>query len=276
MIYQGNAVSVQLLDDGIAELKFDLQGESVNKFNKETVEDLGKAVDAIKGNNDIKGLVVTSGKSVFIVGADITEFTDMFKLPEDEIAGWCLKSNQVFNAFEDLDIPKVVAVNGIALGGGLEMCLAADFRVLSEKAQVGLPEVKLGLFPGFGGTVRLPRVIGVDNAVEWIAAGGQHRAERGVDRRSGITVCHGQKGYPVQCTLSRGGTELRPRAGGQFSVTNGLCATSEPSGSAEISKSPKMSGAIEASCLRHSTARRLISTSACSEARIDTKCRQAR
>lgn len=178
MIYQGNAVSVQLLDDGIAELKFDLQGESVNKFNKETVEDLGKAVEAIKGSSDIKGLIVTSGKSVFIVGADITEFTDMFKLPEDEIAGWCLKSNQVFNAFEDLDIPKVVAVNGIALGGGLEMCLAADFRVLSEKAQVGLPEVKLGLFPGFGGTVRLPRVIGVDNAVEWIAAGGQHKADK--------------------------------------------------------------------------------------------------
>ena len=60
----------------------------------------------------------------------------MFKLPEDEIAGWCLKSNKVFDTFEDLDIPKVVAVNGIALGGGLEMCLAADFRVLSEKAQV--------------------------------------------------------------------------------------------------------------------------------------------
>ncbi len=59
MIYQGNAVSVQLLDDGIAELKFDLQGESVNKFNKETVEDLGKAVDAIKGNNDIKGRLVS-------------------------------------------------------------------------------------------------------------------------------------------------------------------------------------------------------------------------
>ena len=178
MIYQGNAVSVQLLDDGIAELKFDLQGESVNKFNQETVEDLGKAVEAVKGNSDIKGLIVTSGKGVFIVGADITEFTDMFKLPEDEIAGWCLKSNEVFNAFEDLDIPKVAAVNGIALGGGLEMCLAADFRVLSEKAQVGLPEVKLGLYPGFGGTVRLPRLIGVDNAVEWIAAGGQHKADK--------------------------------------------------------------------------------------------------
>ena len=191
MIYQGNAVSVQLLDDGIAELKFDLQGESVNKFNQETVEDLGKAVEAVKGNSDIKGLIVTSGKGVFIVGADITEFTDMFKLPEDEIAGWCLKSNEVFNAFEDLDIPKVAAVNGIALGGGLEMCLAADFRVLSEKAQVGLPEVKLGLYPGFGGTVRLPRLIGVDNAVEWIAAAGQHKADKALkDGVADAVVAH--------------------------------------------------------------------------------------
>lgn len=178
MSYSGKAVSVTLLDDGIAELKFDLQGESVNKFNRETVEDLQAAVDAIKGDSNIKGLIVTSGKGVFIVGADITEFTDMFKLPEDEIAGWCLKSNQVFNAVEDLDMPTVCAINGIALGGGLEMALACDFRVMADSAQVGLPEVKLGLFPGFGGTVRMPRVIGVDNAVEWIAAGGQHRADK--------------------------------------------------------------------------------------------------
>ena len=178
MSYSGKAVSVTLLDDGIAELKFDLQGESVNKFNRETVEDLQAAVDAIKGDSNIKGLIVTSGKGVFIVGADITEFTDMFKLPEDEIAGWCLKSNQVFNAVEDLDMPTVCAINGIALGGGLEMALSCDFRVMADSAQVGLPEVKLGLFPGFGGTVRMPRVIGVDNAVEWIAAGGQHKADK--------------------------------------------------------------------------------------------------
>lgn len=178
MIYSGKAVSVALLDDGIAELKFDLQGESVNKFNRETVEDLQAAVDAIKGASNIKGLIVTSGKGVFIVGADITEFTDMFKLPEEKIADWCLKSNQAFNAVEDLDMPTVCAVNGIALGGGLEMALSCDYRVLADSAQVGLPEVKLGLFPGFGGTVRLPRLIGVDNAVEWIAAAGQHRADK--------------------------------------------------------------------------------------------------
>ncbi|WP_101674948.1 fatty acid oxidation complex subunit alpha FadB [Alloalcanivorax mobilis] len=178
MIYQGNAVSVQLLDDGIAELKFDLQGESVNKFNRATLEDLRKATDAIKSDGQVKGIVVTSGKGVFIVGADITEFTEMFAQDEAEIAKWSREANNVFNAFEDLDVPKVVAINGFALGGGLEMCLACDFRVMSEAAQVGFPEVKLGIYPGFGGTVRTPRIIGVDNAIEWIATGSQNKADK--------------------------------------------------------------------------------------------------
>jgi 3-hydroxyacyl-CoA dehydrogenase/enoyl-CoA hydratase/3-hydroxybutyryl-CoA epimerase/enoyl-CoA isomerase len=178
MIYQGNAVSVQLLDDGIAELKFDLQGESVNKFNRATLEDLRQATEALTGNDQVKGIVVTSGKNVFIVGADITEFTEMFAQDEAEIAKWSREANNIFNAFEDLDVPKVAAINGFALGGGLEMCLACDFRVMSETAQVGFPEVKLGIYPGFGGTVRSPRVMGVDNAIEWIAAGGQQRADK--------------------------------------------------------------------------------------------------
>ena len=178
MIHSGKSITVELLDDGIAELKFDLQGESVNKFDKATVEDLAAAVAAIKENGGVKGIIVTSGKGVFIVGADITEFVEMFKLDEDEIAGWCIKSNDVFNAFEDLDVPKVCAINGIALGGGLEMALTCDFRVMSSQAQVGFPEVKLGLYPGFGGTVRSPRLMGVDNAVEWVCAGGQHRADK--------------------------------------------------------------------------------------------------
>ncbi|HAD45420.1 MAG TPA: fatty acid oxidation complex subunit alpha FadB, partial [Alcanivorax sp.] len=93
MIYQGNAVSVQLLDDGIAELKFDLQGESVNKFDRATLEDLSKATEALKGNDQVKGIVVTSAKNVFIVGADITEFTEMFAQEEAEIAKWSRQAN---------------------------------------------------------------------------------------------------------------------------------------------------------------------------------------
>src|SRR5690606_21018324 len=77
----------------------------------------------------------------------------------------------------ELSVPVVVAINGYALGGGLEFALACDFRVASNKAKLGLPEAKLSLLPGWGGTVRLPRIAGVDTAVTWIASGKDYRAE---------------------------------------------------------------------------------------------------
>ncbi len=177
MIYEGKAITVKTLESGIVELNFDLKGESVNKFNRLTLTELRAAVDAIKANSDVKGVIVTSGKDVFIVGADITEFVDNFKLSEEELVAGNLEVNQIFNDFEDLNVPTVVAINGIALGGGFEMCLAADYRVMADSTKVGLPEVKLGIYPGFGGTVRLTRVVGADNAIEWIAAGKEARAE---------------------------------------------------------------------------------------------------
>ena len=178
MIYEGKAITVKLLEDGIAELNFDLQGESVNKFNRDTLEDLKASVEALQGNSDVKGLIVTSGKDCFIVGADITEFGDNFKQEDSVIIEWILEANKIFNGVEDLPFPTVTAINGIALGGGFEMCLATDFRIMSEKAKVGLPEVKLGIYPGFGGTVRLPRVIGADNAIEWICMGAENKADK--------------------------------------------------------------------------------------------------
>lgn len=177
MLYEASKLNV-VLSDGIAVLKFDAQDDSVNKFDRATVEQLGEATDALKKAEGLKGLLVTSGKGVFIVGADITEFGAQFKAPDEEIMEWMQSSNAVFNAIEDLGVPSVTAINGIALGGGLEMCLATDYRVMSEKAQIGLPETKLGIIPGFGGTVRLPRLIGADNAIEWIAGGGQQRPDK--------------------------------------------------------------------------------------------------
>ena len=177
MIYEGKAITVKALESGIVELNFDLKGESVNKFNSLTLNELRDAVAAIKADAAIKGVIVSSGKDVFIVGADITEFVDNFKLSDEELVAGNLEANKIFNDFEDLEVPTVAAINGIALGGGFEMCMAADYRVMSTKAQVGLPEVKLGICPGFGGTVRLPRLIGVDNAVEWIASGKENKAE---------------------------------------------------------------------------------------------------
>ena len=171
MIYQGNSISVSLLEDGIAKLNYDNQTESVNKFDQATIKEFGEAVTALEQSADVKGLIVTSGKKVFIAGADITEFVGNFKKPEAEIASWVLDINKTFNRFEDLPFPKVAAINGASMGGGTEMTLVCDYRVMSDKASIGLPEVKLGIFPGFGGSVRLPRIIGIDNALEIIATG---------------------------------------------------------------------------------------------------------
>jgi len=179
MIYSGKAITVQATADGIAELCFDLKDDSVNKFNALTVKELKEATAAIAADSSVKGVIVTSGKPVFIVGADIMEFGALFGAGEDAIADRILKINlEVFNAFEDLPMPTVAAINGVALGGGLEMALVCDYRVMSATASIGLPETKLGIIPGYGGTTRLPRLIGADNAIEWIAAGSDQKADQ--------------------------------------------------------------------------------------------------
>ncbi|MGP9692730.1 fatty acid oxidation complex subunit alpha FadB [Psychrobacter sp. AOP30-A2-5] len=171
MVYQGNRITVTMLEDGIANMQYNAENESVNKFDAETNKQFGEAVTALEKADDVKGLIVTSGKGVFIAGADITEFVGSFKKPESEIKDWVVGINDAFNRFEDLPFPKVAAINGAALGGGCEMTLVCEYRVMSDKAIIGLPETQLGIFPGFGGTVRSTRVIGIDNALELIATG---------------------------------------------------------------------------------------------------------
>jgi 3-hydroxyacyl-CoA dehydrogenase/enoyl-CoA hydratase/3-hydroxybutyryl-CoA epimerase/enoyl-CoA isomerase len=177
MIYQSDALTVKRLEGNIAELNFDLQGESVNKFDNATVSSLTAALDALEAESGITGLLVTSGKPVFIVGADITEFTGMFSAGVDEIKNFTRINNTNFNRLQNLPYPSCVAINGFAMGGGLEVCLACDFRVMSSTAKIGLPETKLGILPGWGGTVRLPRIIGVDEAVMWITTAKDQRAD---------------------------------------------------------------------------------------------------
>lgn len=176
MVFQGTAVSVSAITDGLYKLRFDLQGESVNKLNRHTLEELSQAIGALEAQSDVRGLLVDSGKSVFIVGADIGEFVGVFDCDESEISASSMVVNQTFSRLEDLPYPTVVAINGEALGGGFEVCLSCDFRVASQKAKIGMPETKLGIIPGWGGTVRLSRLVGVDNAIEWIAGGAQNKA----------------------------------------------------------------------------------------------------
>ena len=176
MVYQGNRITVTMLEDGIANMQYNAENESVNKFDAETNKQFAEVVSALEKADDVKGLIVTSSKGVFIAGADITEFVGSFKKPESEIKDWVVNINDAFNRFEDLPFPKVAAINGAALGGGCEMTLVCEYRVMSDKAIIGLPETQLGIFPGFGGTVRTTRVIGIDNALELIATGTPKKA----------------------------------------------------------------------------------------------------
>lgn len=176
MIYQGETLSVRYLDDGIAELNLNAPG-AVNKFDLKTLECLNEALNALYQQPDLKGLLVTSDKDAFIVGADITEFLGLFAKPAEELSQWLTHANTIFNKLEDLPVPTLSAINGHALGGGCECVLATDFRLADTTARIGLPETRLGIMPGFGGTVRLPRLLGADSAMEIITAGKDKKAQ---------------------------------------------------------------------------------------------------
>lgn len=176
MIYQSNSITVAYLADGIAEFTFNATG-SVNKFDQQTLADCRAALNLLHADKNLKGVIYTSGKDAFIVGADITEFLGTFQQPEAELIPWIKSASDVFDLAEDLPVPTIAAISGFALGGGFEWTLTADYRVADTTAKVGLPEVKLGLMPGFGGSVRLPRIIGADGGMEWITTG----KERGAD-----------------------------------------------------------------------------------------------
>jgi 3-hydroxyacyl-CoA dehydrogenase/enoyl-CoA hydratase/3-hydroxybutyryl-CoA epimerase/enoyl-CoA isomerase len=177
MLFEGQTVKVDTHDGGLAELRFERRNEAVNKLDALTFGELRRAIDAIAGTPAIQGVLITSAKDNFIVGADIFEFTGVFKRPEKDIEAFVGANCEIITALSDLPVPTVVAINGLALGGGLEIALAADYRVLSSAAKIGFPEISLGLFPGYGGTVRLPRLTGLGPSAEWIIFGAQQSAE---------------------------------------------------------------------------------------------------
>lgn len=183
-MFQGENISVLPLDDGFVELRFDRRDAAINKLDARTIDEFREATACIAATSAVRGVLVTSAKDVFIVGADITEFSAMFQQPVDAIAAAVRTNDAHVTAFEDLPFPSVVAINGYALGGGLELALLGAFRVMASTARVGLPEVSLGLIPGLGGTVRLSRVAGLAAAIGWVATGksfdGRAAVEAGV------------------------------------------------------------------------------------------------
>lgn len=170
MLYQSETISIQWLKKGIAELVFNSSGP-INKLDTHTVASLDEAVAILEQQSDLQGVILRSDKPAFIVGADIKEFLSLFEASKETLSDWLGYANSIFNRLEDLPVPTISAINGYALGGGCECVLATDFRIASPDARIGLPETKLGIMPGFGGSVRLPRLIGLDSALEIITAG---------------------------------------------------------------------------------------------------------
>ena len=148
----------------------------LNALNRATIKELHEAFDKAEDDEDIRVIILTgSGEKAFVAGADISEFDDFNVKEGSKLA----KKGQeiLFDFIENLSTPVIAAVNGFALGGGLELAMACHFRIASDNAKMGLPEVSLGVIPGYGGTQRLPQLIGKGKAMEMIMTAGMITAE---------------------------------------------------------------------------------------------------
>jgi enoyl-CoA hydratase len=154
--------------DGIAVLTVN-RPDKLNALNAATIAELDRAVRDVAADDGVRGLLLTgAGQKAFVAGADIGELARMGPLSGVRVSR---QGQDTFRMLEKLPKPVVAAVNGFALGGGLELALACHMRVASANARFGLPEVKLGIIPGYGGTVRLPRLVGRGRALELILTG---------------------------------------------------------------------------------------------------------
>ncbi len=143
--------------------------DKMNALNDATLRELAHAFDAVKADDDVRALVITgAGDKAFIAGADINELAKMDPLSAKDLAFF---GQSVFSRLETLGKPSIAMINGFALGGGLELALACTLRTMSESARVGLPEVSLGIIPGYGGSQRLARIAGPGVAREWVLTG---------------------------------------------------------------------------------------------------------
>lgn len=143
--------------------------DALNALNNEVISELGLALEVAETDLEVRALIITGVGRAFVAGADIAnlrQLADGFSGREASLAG-----QDLMNGLAALPFPTIAAINGFALGGGLELALAADLRIAGPKARLGLPEVSLGLIPGYGGTQRLPRLIGVGRALDLILTG---------------------------------------------------------------------------------------------------------
>ncbi len=158
MDYEGLTLEVK---ENIAVLTLS-RPESMNVINSELLNGLGEAIKDLSHNKNVRAMIITGEGKAFAAGADIKELKGM---KPDKAFNFSRKGQQIFQRLENLDFPVIAGVNGFALGGGCELAMACDFRIAAETAKLGLPEVSLGLMPGFAGTQRMIRLIGYANAM---------------------------------------------------------------------------------------------------------------
>ena len=152
----------------------------LNALNKETIKELHEAFDESDNDEAVKVIILTgSGEKAFVAGADISEFADFSVDEGSQLAARGQKL--LFDFVENLSTPVIAAVNGFALGGGLELAMSCHIRIASKNAKMGLPEVSLGVIPGYGGTQRLPQLIGKGRALEMIMTAGMIDSEQALN-----------------------------------------------------------------------------------------------
>ena len=142
--------------------------DKLNALNAATIGELGDAIDEIRQRDDIGGAILTGAGRAFVAGADISELAAQTPMQAKQRA---LRGQQIFRRFETSPKPVIAAVNGFALGGGCELAMSCHLRIASEAAKFGQPEVKLGICPGYGGTQRLPRLVGMGRALQLLMTG---------------------------------------------------------------------------------------------------------
>ncbi len=162
------------IEDRVAVLTID--HPPANAFNWATLDDLDKAMDELIANDQVKVIIITgAGQFAFVAGADINEIAAV--KTADEARAFILKGQAVFNKIEACPKPVIAAINAVALGGGWELAMACHIRILSDRARIGQPESNLGIIPGWGGTQRLPRLVGPAKAIEMILTGDMINAQ---------------------------------------------------------------------------------------------------
>jgi enoyl-CoA hydratase len=164
-----------VIENGIGQITIN-RPSKLNALNIATIQELHNALESLDNNEAVKTIIITGeGEKAFVAGADISEFAN-FSIEEG--AQLAAQGQELlFDFVENLKTPTIAAVNGFALGGGLELAMACHFRIASDNAKMGLPEVSLGVIPGYGGTQRLPQLIGKGRAMEMIMTAGMISAE---------------------------------------------------------------------------------------------------